>query len=69
MLVAKDNFSVRDLEDLAGKFPEFAKTGSLGESVLGKDLRYILISKNVNNRTRLEPMVKLIGKITSWTSS
>ena len=53
---------MKDLEDLASRFPGLAKTGSLGESVLGNDLRYILISKNVNKRRTLEPMVKLIGK-------
>ena len=53
---------MEDLEDLASKFPGLAKTGSLGESVVGNDLRYILISNNVNTRTTLEPMVKLIGK-------
>ena len=54
---------MKDLEDLASRFPGLAKTGSLGESVVGNDLRYILISKNVNKRTTLEPMVKLIGSI------
>ena len=53
---------MKDLEDLASRFPGLATTGSLGESVVGNDLRYILISNNVNKRTTLEPMVKLIGK-------
>ena len=53
---------MEDLEDLASKFPGLAKTGSLGESVVGNDLRFILISNNVQKRTTLEPMVKLIGK-------
>ena len=53
---------MEDLEDLASGFPGLARTGSLGESVVGNDLRYILISNNVNTRTTLEPMVKLIGK-------
>ena len=53
---------MKDLEDLASRFPGLAKTGSLGESVVGNDLRFILISNNVNKRTTLEPMVKLIGK-------
>ena len=53
---------MEDLEDLASRFPGLAKTGSLGESVVGNDLRFILISNKVNKRTTLEPMVKLIGK-------
>ena len=53
---------MRNLEDLASRFPDLAKTGSLGESVLGRDLRYLLISSNVHKRSKLEPMVKLIGK-------
>ena len=53
---------MEDLEDLASKFPGLARTGSLGESVVGNDLRFILISNNVKKRTTLEPMVKLIGK-------
>jgi len=51
------------LEDLASRFPDLAKTGSLGESVLGRDLRYLLISSNVHKRSKLEPMVKLIGNM------
>jgi len=54
---------VEDLEDLASKFPGLARTGSLGESVVGNDLRFILISNNVKKRTTLEPMVKLIGNM------
>ena len=54
---------MRNLEDLASRFPDLAKTGSLGESVLGRDLRYLLISSNVHKRSKLEPMVKLIGKV------
>ena len=53
---------MEDLEDLASQFPGLARTGSLGESVVGNDLRFILISNNVKKRTTLKPMVKLIGK-------
>lgn len=52
----------RDLEGLAFRFPDLAKTGSIGQSVLGKELKYIVISNSVNSRPRLRPMVKMIGK-------
>eukprot|EP00092_Neocalanus_flemingeri_P003992 GFUD01004298.1.p1 GENE.GFUD01004298.1~~GFUD01004298.1.p1 ORF type:complete len:512 (+),score=80.62 GFUD01004298.1:111-1646(+) len=54
---------IRNMEKLSEEYPGFARTGSIGKSVLGKDLRFIVISKNVQERDMLEPMVKLVGNM------
>ena len=50
------------MDGLASRFPDLAKTGSIGQSVLGKELKYIVISNEVKKRPTLRPMVKMIGK-------
>jgi len=54
---------ISNLESIQENFPGFARTGSIGRSVQGRDLRYIVISKNVQERDDLEPMVKLVGNM------
>ena len=54
---------ITNLERLGEEFPGLARTGSIGRSVKGKDLRYIVISKDVKERDDLEPMVKLVGNM------
>ena len=54
---------ISNLERLEEDFPGLARTGSIGRSVKGKDLRYIVISKDVDERDNLEPMVKLVGNM------
>ena len=51
------------LDTLAKTYPRLARLGTVGKSVQGRELLYIKISANVNNRTRLEPMFKYVGKI------
>jgi carboxypeptidase D len=54
---------ITKLGRLEKDFPGFARTGSIGRSLKGKDLRYIVISKDVDERDDLEPMVKLVGNM------
>merc|ERR1711970_443655 len=51
------------LEELVKKYPQISKTGSIGKSVKGKDLRYIKISKNLAKRTTMTPTLKYIANI------
>ena len=53
------------LENLARKYPHLARTGSLNyHTTEGRALKYIVISDNVKTRDTLEPMVKLVGRMT-----
>jgi len=53
----------RKLDTLAKTYPRLARLGTVGKSVQGRELLYIKISANVNNRTRLEPMFKYVGNM------
>jgi len=51
------------IQNLAQRFPDIAKVGSIGNSVQGRPLVYIKLSGNVQKRSLLEPMVKYVGNM------
>lgn len=48
---------------LQQQFPEFARVGSIGQSVQGRGLLYLEITKNVRDESPDRPMVKLVGNM------
>lgn len=49
--------------DLAKKYPNYARVGSIGKSVKGKDLIYIELTENVASETPERPKVKYVGNM------
>jgi carboxypeptidase D len=51
------------LHDLERRYPQLAQVGSVGRSVEGRDLAFIKISANVQQRSPLEPMFKYVANM------
>ena len=54
---------IKLFNDLAKTYPKYARVGSIGKSVKGKDLIYIELTHNVASETPNRPKVKYVGNM------
>merc|ERR1712115_275937 len=55
---------INGLKNLASLYPRFARYGSIGRSVEGRDLGYLVIARDVHmERKILRPMVQMVGNM------